>query len=84
MMSNNINKLVKDDFLKNETNNFTRNMLKKKMSLNKICFFLKDYITKYNYIKENTSKEMWEKEPFTMKLWWESGQRGGNKFAISN
>ena len=69
-----MNKLLKDDFLKNETNNFTRSMLKGGMSINKICMLIKDYINKYNYIKKNMSPEMWNKEPFTMKLWYELSQ----------
>ena len=56
-----MNKLLKDNFLKNETNNFTRFMLKNGMSINKISLLIKDYIKKYNHIKKNMSPEMWKR-----------------------
>ena len=44
---------IKDKFLINECNVLTRNMLEGGMNINKICLIIKEYQTKYIFIKEN-------------------------------
>ena len=58
---------IKDDFMMNECNNFTRTMLKDGMSINTICGVIKEYQTKYLYIKSQDEKLA---QQFTMEMWW--------------
>ena len=77
-----MNNLIKDEFLLEQTNTFTRKMLALNMDINKICMFVKDYTYKYNFIKEQSGEK--NASTFTMDVWWQLGQRGGNKFSLAN
>ena len=56
MADNNKIKVIKsainDKLLTERCNEFTRDMLKNGMELNKVCMFVKDYQKKYLFIKQ--------------------------------
>ena len=60
---------IKDKFLINECNVLTRNMLEGGMDINRICLIIKEYQTKYIFIKEN-DYELAQK--FTAEMWWKT------------
>ena len=63
----NVNDALKDKFMINECNEFTRIMLKQKININTICGIVKEYQTKYLYIKSN---DIQLAQKFTMEMWW--------------
>jgi len=70
---------INDTLLTERCNEFTRKMLKGGMDINKLCMFVKDYQKKYLFMKQ----EGGDYKLFTMKIWWELGQRGDGKFALA-
>ncbi len=62
-----IKNAINDKFMMNECNNFTGIMLKNKMDINTICGVVKEYQTKYLFIK---SKDVELAQKFTMEMWW--------------
>ena len=59
---------LNDKFMMNECNEFLGKMLEANMNINTICGIIKEYQTKYLYIKSQ-DKEL--AKQFTMKMWWE-------------
>ena len=70
---------INDTLLTERCNEFTRKMLEGGMDINKLCVCVKDYQKKYLFIKQ----EGGDYKAFTMKIWWELGQRGDGKFALA-
>jgi len=63
----NIKEAIKDDFMMKECNDFTRKMLEEDMNINTICSIIKEYQTKYLFIKSQDEKLA---KQFTMEMWW--------------
>jgi hypothetical protein len=57
---------INDKFMIEECNKFTRKMLEAKMSINTICALVKEYQTKYLYIKSQ-DEELANR--FTLEMW---------------
>tara|TARA_R100000388_G_C7218884_1_gene147742 strand:- start:77 stop:292 length:216 start_codon:yes stop_codon:yes gene_type:complete len=58
---------LNDKFMMNECNEFTRKMLEANININTICGIIKEYQTKYLYIKSQ-DKEL--AKQFTIEMWW--------------
>lgn len=63
-----IQNALKDKFMIKECNEMTRKLLKAKMDINTICAIIKEYQTKYLYIKSEGGEEL--AKTFTMEMWW--------------
>ena len=62
-----INDALKDKFMTEECNKFTRFSLENGIKIDTICALVKEYQTKYLYIKSFDEKLARE---FDMKKWW--------------
>ena len=60
---------INDKFMMNECNLFTRKMLEAGMDINRVCLIIKEYQTKYIFIKENDFKLS---QQFTFEKWWKT------------
>ena len=66
-MTQTYNELLKDEFLCDQTMNFTKGCLDRGMCLTTVCRLVKEYILCYNdWIHIPDTK----KEDFTMEEWW--------------
>ena len=62
-----LNDAIKDKFMMEECNKFTRSMLEIGMKIDTVCALIKEYQTKYLYIKSFDEKLA---RQFDMKMWW--------------
>ena len=60
---------INDKFMMNECNVFTRKMLDLGMDIEILCDIIKEYQTKYIFIKENDFKLS---QQFTLEMWWKT------------
>ena len=57
---------INDKFMMNECNVFTRKMIEAGMDINRVCVIIKEYQTKYIFIKGNYFKLS---QRFTVEMW---------------
>ena len=73
MASNNnntqIKELLKDELLIKRCNDFTHKALSNGMNIDRVCMLVKDYQTKYIYIKEQDENLI---EDFTFEFWYKN------------
>ena len=60
---------INDKFLIDECNLFTRKLLEVGMDINRVCLIIKEYQTKYIFIKENNFDLS---QLFTAEMWWKT------------
>ncbi len=65
---NTIKDAIKDEFLTNECNKFTRECLEMGISLNTICKIVKSYQREYLFIKKENALLA---KAMPMSVWWE-------------
>ena len=61
-----LNIAINDKFMMEECNKFTRKMLAAKLSINTVCALVKEYQTKYLYIKSQDEELA---KTFTLEMW---------------
>ena len=64
---NDLDDAINDEFMMRECRKLTEKMLEAGMNINTVCSIIKEYQTKYLYIK---SKDTDLAKKFTMEMWW--------------
>ncbi len=64
-----IHQYLQDEVLMNRSAQLTDLMLSNNMNIDRICAIIKEYQTKYIYIKKNDTKLA---ELFTPEMWWKT------------